>query len=57
MSRSNAAQAELDIFKLCCRMLELRRRTFLAAEWKRHADIMPRGQFLLDFVDAHFIQC
>ncbi len=45
MSRNEAAQSELDVFKLCCRMLELRRRTFLAAEWKRHADIMPRGQF------------
>ncbi len=38
-------QPNLEVFKRCCRMLELRRRTFLAAEWKRHADIMPRGQF------------
>lgn len=45
MSRNETAQYELDVFKLCCRMLELHRRTFLAAEWKRHADIMPRGQF------------
>jgi DNA-binding MarR family transcriptional regulator len=45
MSRNETAQYELDVFKLCCRMLELHRRAFLAAEWKRHADIMPRGQF------------
>ena len=38
-------QPNLEVFKRCCRMLELRRRTFLAAEWKRHAGIMPRGQF------------
>lgn len=43
MSENN--QPNLEVFKRCCRMLELRRRTFLAAEWKRHADIMPRGQF------------
>lgn len=45
MNRNETSQPDLEVFKLCCRMLELRRRTFLAAEWKRHADIMPRGQF------------
>ena len=36
---------DLEIFKRCCRLLELRRRLFLAAEWKSLAGTMPRGQF------------
>lgn len=36
---------DLEVFKRCCRLLELRRRLFLAAEWKSLAGTMPRGQF------------
>ena len=36
---------DLEVFKRCCRLLELRRRSFLALEWKLHAGEMPRGQF------------
>ena len=28
---------DLEVFKRCCRLLELRRRLFLAAEWKSPA--------------------
>lgn len=45
MSVNETSQPNLEVFKHCCRMLELLRRSFLAAEWKRHAEIMPRGQF------------
>lgn len=36
---------DLDVFKRCCRLLELRRRIFLAEEWQKYAGIMPRGRF------------
>ena len=45
MPKGKTEKPDPEAFKRCCRLLELRRRTFLAEEWKTHTEIMPRGQF------------
>ncbi len=45
MSETKSKRPDLEMFKLSCRLLEMRRRELLAAEWKRNPCGLLRGQF------------